>query len=765
MSFTLLSRALLSGAICSLTGLAALAQDLPPIADADIAVVRQRLLVKIAGSDAPEAERLRRAATLDPAITSLLRQQNRNPKSPLFGAFAEVKSTDVADMNFAVGYFDPVRELLRGYALPGSTHFQSADVAYAVRLALIYNRKHCFPGCPRPGNWWVWAKQMPACLADILALGYEALEPADRDYLVALLDDLLGPGPIMAAGYHHGKPALDALGLFKAGLVTSDRERLARASEGMVRCVLPYLLEPDGTPLMTVLDEQSLGVALPYTYEGYYPVVEWTTLARGTSLDLPHEFTDQIVRYLLGQCRWTTYRDCEMAWHSYADRAVFNFHGQGMRLAGMLADLGIEPQAELRAFATGTLPEPEGCRYWPNAELLVFRTPDLYAALILGSQVRKHFAWVYKNTVSRHGCRWYHGRDGHLVLATHPADASPQLTYTLDPWRLTGTTVDNGSVLRSPDLVHQGRPGDYWRPQYLLCRNPMAGGVTLRDREGAAAIAVKAGAVRARKTFCFLRDPDAIVVIADNIAGRGPTRTVVHTMPAPVTDFTIATHYGIGVADDGESISLPGPGWIHARGNGYVFPEPCQISISLETRPPNYDDASWVEPAERAAGKPCRFLSIAIEHQSDPYPQHTAGIWVSLPGILRSQLADLAAAIMAEMTITRNPTGHLCQWRGFSAAVFFAPGKLGGIQAAGPRIVAWRETGSDIQLAAMDPTWAKAGFSIGLPWPNRSAIPRREREARIAGHRLYCTGNPGWPVEVTIVPVPDETSPRLPFLR
>jgi hypothetical protein len=59
----------------------------------------------------------------------------------------------------------------------------------------------------------------------------------------------------------------------------------------------------------------------------------------------------------------------------------------------------------------------------------------------------------------------------------------------------------------------------------------MAGAVILDGRDGVAWIEVHAGMTRARKSYFFLRDQNAVVMLGSHIQGRGPTETTLHTIP------------------------------------------------------------------------------------------------------------------------------------------------------------------------------------------------------------------------------------------
>jgi len=695
-----------------------------------VRLVAQRLHDETSGRTASIESQKRRAAALDPQVDALLDAQeaySADADVPLDGAFAEVKREDDQDIDFARGYFDPIRVLARAYALPGSRHYHSDTVAEALRRAFTFTRRRVYPGCDKPGNWWVWAKQMPDCLCDVLALLADDVHPDDKVYLVSILDYLVGSGPIQDAGYHHGKSGKDALNALKVGVLSGDRPRIAHAWEGIENKVGPYLLEPDGTPFMTVIREDFLGVSLPYVYEGYNTVVEWVRLTNGTAMALRDQTIGRIVQYLLDLGRWNTIYDTEVAWIGFTSYRVFWRPATTLSLAAQLGAYEVPRAAELKAMAARTDTPPDGVRYWPNAETLIFRSPGLYCGLVMASQNRHPISACYKNHFLHIGNQWYYGRDGHLVLVTRPEDAHPNLTYTLDWRRLTGVTRDDGSVLDSDQLVKEDH--GYWQPGYLRCKNPLAGAATVNDRDAVAGIVIHSGGLRARKSYFLIHarpdgpKSDLVLALGDRIQGRGQTDTIVHTFPVGDRPVQLAVNGQPVILADDQTQTISTPAWIHGPAAAYYFPEPGAVTLLTETRQPDFTDHGDPPPDQQPDVPPQRYVTIYFDHGEAP--EAAAYACAYFPQAALDDMPELIEDFKQHAAYARDPAGHSLEYGPYLGLAFFKPGPLDGYTADRPCFLAAHQAGDNLRLAVYGPSFKDVPVNLELPRPATAhALPR-----------------------------------------
>lgn len=711
--------------------------DRESVTEEEFSLVCERLHNKVSGRLASEESRLERTKDLDPQVQALMDKQKNQTDPSLYGAFDEVKPKDDQHIDFGRGYFDPVRILASAYALPGSSHYRSKEVLDAIHLAFSYTRKHVYPGCEKPGNWWVWAKQMPDCLCDILALLYDDLYEEDREYLISILNYLLGEGPLSGSDHHTGKAGKDALNFLKVGALTRDVDRIATAWECMENGVSPYLLEADGTPLMDVIKADFLGISLPYIYEGYNTVVEWTQLTSGTSMRLRDETTGRIVSYVMNLGMWNTFLNTEVAWLSFTSYRVFWRPSTVLNIAGQLAAADIKGSEDLRMLVSGEMPEPDGCRFWPNAETLIFRFPGHYCSLVMASEPRHPISWSYKNRFLHIGSKWYYGRDGHLVIARNLMESDPNLTYTTNWRRLTGVTCDDGSILDSDQI--EGMGTGYWQPQWALCKNPMAGAAVVNQQDAAAGIQVKSGETQARKSYFFIRDHEMIFTIGSHISGRGETQSIVHTFPVESEAQEILIDRKAVEIHDDEKVSVQTPCWINTGGAGYFFPDQGEVAIISELREADFYDSGNPPPEKQPQVPDQKFISIMFPHGENPIDASYASAY------LLNTSEEKSEELKKNLLWARNETGHFLSYDSFTGIVFFEAGEIEGFLADRPCLVAMRESDEEVTVAVYEPSWQDAELNLSLPFKvSGGEIPP---EVRLDGEKIIIQIKAGQPVE------------------
>jgi len=713
------------------------------ISDDEPASIAQKLHDELSGRKASEEWQRSRASSLDPEVKRLLDMQNLDRESELYGAFAEVKPTNEQDIDFGRGYFDPIKTLAFAYSLPASDFYQSEKLAESMRIAFIYTRKHVYHGCEKPGNWWVWAKQMPDCLCDIMALTYKDLQPEDKEYLISIINYLLGEGPLSGSGYHTGKAGKDALNFLKVGVLTSDMNRIAHAWECMENEVSPYLIETDGTPLMTVIKSEFLGISLPYIYEGYGTLVEWAQLTSGTGMALGEETSGKIARYLLGLGKWNTFQNTEVAWISFTSYRVFWRPSTVLSMAGSLASAGVEQASELTTLAADQHEEPDGCRFWPNAETVIFRSPGYYCGLVMASRPRHQISWAYKNRFLHIGNKWYYGRDGHLVIARNSEECDPDLTYTTNWRRLSGITRDDGSLLESDQI--QGMDDGYWTPQWALCENSMAGAATLQDRDGVAGIELHSGETRARKSYFFLREQNMIVTMGSHISGRGSTESIVHTFPMGQREPNINVNGRKLTLDSDKLISTPC--WIHAEGSGYYFPAEGSVTAITETRKADFSDAGNPPTEKQPQVSDERFISLLFDHGENP----TDGDYVCAY-FLRVDLDDMPELVkdfMSQASYSHDDVGHFLQYGSLTGVVFFRAGEINGYRADRACYIAISRDKDEIHLSVYEPSWQDCTLRIELPFP--AAADDLPENVQFKARELLIAVESGQPIEFDLI--------------
>ncbi|MHC4671581.1 MAG: polysaccharide lyase family 8 super-sandwich domain-containing protein [Planctomycetota bacterium] len=684
--------------------------DKSKVTDEEISLVARRIHEEAAGIGEFKGAPRPKDKVHGSQVRKLLAAQVKDKDSDLYGAFAEVKPRGAKHIDFARGYFDPIATLARAYVLEGGDYYHSPELMEGMHRALIYTRKYVYPKCDKPGNWWVWAKQMPDCQCRILALVSNHLSAEDREYIVSVLDYLVGKGAIDGTGYHHGKAGKDALNVLKVSVLTGDRDRIAHAWECMENEVSPYLLEPDGTPLMTLIKPVNLGISLPYVYEGYRTVIDWARLTRGTSMALREETTGKITRYLLELGRWNTFRGTEVAWIGFTCYRVFWSQAITLTLARQLAEAQVVRADELKLMAAGEDRPPIGCRFWPSAETVIFRTPAFYCALVMASQAKHRVSSTYKNHCLNIGNRWYYGRDGHLILIRRPEDMDENLTYTLDWKRLTGVTSDDGSLFDSDQMVKHDH--GYFVPSYVLCRNRMAGASILDSYDAVAGLEVRTGQIQARKSYFFLYGQSMIVALGSHIRGRGTTESIVHTFPIESASTQLVVDGERLSLTEGHSAIVATPAWIFGPGGGYYLPDAGHVTLLTEARKADFSDHGGPNPEREAAVGAQRFVSIFFDHGRNPQGTTYACVYFPLSTI--EDMPRHADDFKSKAVYGRQESGHFFTYESFTGAAFYRHGRLAGFSADGPCFLAARHKLERLRLSLYEPSWTDCKLGLSL---------------------------------------------------
>ena len=346
------------------------------------------------------------------------------------------------------------------------------------------------------------------------------------------------------------------------------------------------------------------------------------------------------------------------------------------------------------------------------------------------------------------GNKWYYGRDGHLVLARGPAETDPNLTYTQEWQRLTGVTHDDGSVLAS-EQFHRGTNG-YFQPGHIRCANPMAGAAILDGRDGVAGIEVHAGMTRARKSYFFLRDQNAIVTLGSHIQGRGPTETTLHTFPVSNGPVLVLVGDKPRKLAEGTPFRVKTPCWIHTVGGGCWLPEMGNVTLLTETRKPDFEDHGNPPPDQQPDVPPQKFVSITVDHGQNPTGARYAA--VLFPLAAAADMPALARSFASQCKFRRSDAGHFLRMGDLTLAAFFQPGSLGEYRADRACFMAVRRTDQTVRVAAYEPSWKEARLQIQLPF--RAAGTILPGNCRLEGDTLSIEAKPGQPVECQLAANP-----------
>jgi hypothetical protein len=363
----------------------------------------------------------------------------------------------------------------------------------------------------------------------------------------------------------------------------------------------------------------------------------------------------------------------------------------------------------------------------------------------MASKPRHQISWAYKNYFLHIGNKWYYGRDGHLVIARGSSETDPNLSYTQDWRRLTGVTHDDGSVLESAQF-NKTTTG-YFQPAYIRCESPMAGAAILDGRDGVAGIEIHAGMTRARKSYFFLHDQKAIVMMGSHIQGRGPTESIVHTFPVDDGPVRILMDGKPVELAEGAPTRVATPCWMHGPGGGYWFPEKGVVTLIAETRKPDFEDHGNPPPDQQPKVPVQKFISILFDHGKDP--TNAGYACVLFPLAAAADMPMLAQSIASHWTFDRNDVGHLLRSGELTMAAFFQPGSLAGYGADRTCFVALRQTNQGVRVATYEPSWKDVTLQLHLPFP--ATGPALPDNCRLENDILSIKSKAAQPAEYRLV--------------
>ncbi|GAA4234382.1 polysaccharide lyase 8 family protein [Streptosporangium album] len=609
-----------------------------------------------------------------------------------------------------------LRTMARAYALPRTGLTGDADLAAAVAGGVDHYRRQVYAAGADPvGNWWNWQIGVPKKLLDAAVLIGPHLTGRQSRGLRDAVDHFLPECRLNDySGTSTGANRVDlcTVTLLRA-ILGSDRGKAALAASALSP-VFPYVYEGDG-----IYRDGSFVQHTSVPYQGGYGAVMLSGLAtlfavlRGS----PWEITDparQVVFDMVERSFAPVVHDgfcMDLVSGRGISREPYGDHRRGRGIAAAILLLGDTASAAERARWQGMVKgwalrdtctpmlkaaerddlgfharlaavlgddaipaadEPAGHRLLAMSARAVHRRPTWCAGLSMASYRIGHY---------EHGngenLRGWHTGSGVLYWwgEGHGDQYSDSFWYTVDPYRLPGTTV---STRRLADGAGAGW-GDTCPPGRWV------GGAT--DGMYAAVGQHLNGfesTMEAFKSWFFL--DDAVVCLGAAITGKDgvPVETIVDNRR---TDALLTV-------DDKA-------GWAHLPGHGgYVLP--CARLRTLRE-----ERTGGPDPVTRS------YVTLWLDHGVDPGSADY--VYLLLPGAslaaTRARAADPGwARVLAN---TARQQGVQVPSLGITAVNFWNGGAVGGLAASAPCAILVREGGDGTAtLTVSDPRRDLGGLIV-----------------------------------------------------
>jgi hyaluronate lyase len=372
----------------------------------------------------------------------------------------------------------------------------------------------------------------------------------------------------------------------------------------------------------------------------------------------------------------------------FVARAPLDLIGLAQRL---LADASVKPREPLAMH-----------RHYAAMDRALHLRPAWACAISMSSSRIGNFESI--NGENLRG--WYTG-EGMVYLYT--ADLKPwhdAFWFTVDPYRLPGTTVD--LFPREPRTTIDRALGQGYRPP---CDD--VGGVSL-DRWGSAGMRFKSwgASLTGYKSWFFF--DDAVVCLGAGItSGDGrPIETIVDNRPlGPVGTQAFLVDGNPKATNAGWKEALRGVRWAHLAGEvaggdvGYFFPIPVALEAARESRTGNRNE---VDRNARSETTTRAFLRMSLPHGDSPVD---AGYqYALLPGMGAAAVAAYAAKpgfTVLMNTPAAQAVSHGAQ--GIIAVNIWTKEKtsVGELSAEGPVFIMLRRNAEGTTLAIAEPTWKR----------------------------------------------------------
>jgi chondroitin AC lyase len=583
-------------------------------ADADLEIVRGRVIDYVMGSSVDEARVERMLTTIAPA-----------------GSWPSINYEDVSRTGFQhAEHLGNMVSMARAYRKPGNRFTGNRDLKQAIHSALDFWIEHDF----RCENWWWNDMGTPLYIINLLLMMDTELTDAQREAALRIS----GRAHMQSAGARPGGDLIRVATIWgKQGVFARKVEVLEEvvaiiASE--MKTTTERGLKPDLSHHHRhdhVISTLSYGLYLPSQF------AIWAGFIEGTRFSFPPSATELVVDFFLdGVCG-------SMAYGKYPDPGARNrgisrtgaLNPAGPEMAENLYRVSHHRRDELKAIADIRRGEREPhlryTRFFWHSEYFIHQRP-------------RWFASVRMFSTRNHNMEYPHNEEG--LLNHHFADGANFLTRTAREYthifpvwnwqRIPGTTV-----VQKSELPH-------WNEIARRGLTTFVGGVT--DGEyGAAAFDFESphDPLQARKSWFFFDQEYVCLGSGITSAADFPVNTTL-TQRHFVSDILVGQDVATTVLGTGEH-TLSRVSWVHHDQVAYLFPSPAELRASLTA-----STGSWrrINHQAWASAEELRAEVFALWFDHGVKPQGARYQYVVVPGLERPAVESYRRAL--PVTILAN---------------------------------------------------------------------------------------------------------------
>jgi len=655
-----------------------------------------------------------------------------------------------------------LRDMAIGWAAAGSATYQNGPLLGALIDGLDWFTSNAYSSTTSAyDNWYEWMVSTPQALNDTAVLLFDQLTAAQIGAIGAAQAKQVPQMPTTGTQAAAANLALIADGFSGRGVLTDDMPTVA-AALASVTSLLAYAQPVGGT--VGLLNGGNVGgiaggeneVAF-FSHDGFYPdgsfiqhgqfpyaggygasfltslvatIIRTAPLGSTMDTSIVYDWIhDSFEPFLWNGLIMDTVSGRNVALSASGDHS--GGHGilaaclpllstatgaTRQRLAAMLkqelgSDTAHDPTSNFslasltaaRTLLADATTAPRGplakTQVFGAMDRVVHRTGDFAAALAMNSLRISN----YETGSGENLAGWYTA-DGALYLYNKDlAQFDDGYWFTVDPYRIPGTTVDR---------VERTRATVPWKAEY---HNPdyWAGGVaaSVWGAAGLRLTAQQPSSLSCRKSWFFFGSE--ILCLGDGIsaaAGR-TTETILEnrrTTSAASAAITIDGQPAATAA--GTSETVPNARWAHLEGvAGFVFAAPTGLNAQRETRSGTLSDIS---PKRTSAPASNTFSTLWLDHTASGTDAYGYVVLPNASADSTRQYAGQSPIRILAQAETVHAARH--ETSGRWAATFFAAGSASYATAAQPCALAIEELDTEIVITLSDPTQTSTEVVIDL---------------------------------------------------
>lgn len=602
-------------------------------ADADVAVIRERLVARYVPSSPGEVTRIRERAL---GFASAMGPD---------GSWPDIDYADQARSRWLTSnHLTRLLDMLVAFRAGGEQEGADSRLREAADSALDF----WLEKDPHNPNWW-WNEIGPQLyLGPALILFGDELTPAQRAQGLAVMqrtswEKWTGQNLVWGATIQ-----------IMRGCIENDPAVIQAAYDRMYGEI--GVVPPGKEGIQADYSFHQHG---PQLYSGGYGLgfaangTEFLHHARGTRFAAPPDILAAMTGYVLDGQQWMM--RAQTFDYSATGREITRPGKSGSAMIGAaarLAESGSPRAAELEAYVarmkSGGREHPlTGNRHFWRSDYMAHHRPGYFASVRMASSRN-----LRSELVNSEGPRSHHLADG--VLYLYQTGLEYRDIFPVWDWqRVPGTTVEQ------MDWAAKGKVGGPGETAF-------AGGVSDAGF-GLAAMDFRRGALGARKAWFFF--DEAIVCLGAGIACAS-ANPVVTSVNQCLLNGPVRVSGRVDPLETGRH-ELAGPCWIHHDGAGYLFPGEGVVYVANEAQAGQWSDIG------AGSGSPVSLdvFSVWLDHGS----QASGGgyAYIMYPGIA-AEACDARAASSASAILANTPALQAVEHTalGIVQAAFYEPGSV-----------------------------------------------------------------------------------------